>query len=83
MKVPFSRYLDSIADGLKLLVADLSEDHDYVSVLATDSTGFKIVVTRRMKQVSSQNITCERGVVVRVARNDHYSEYACFRRRFR
>ena len=76
MKVPFSRYLDSIADGLKLLVADLSEDHDYVSVLATDSTGFKIVVTRRMKQVSSQNITCERGVVVRVARNDHYSEYA-------
>ena len=40
MKVPFSKYLDSIADGLKLLIADLSEDHDYVSVLATDSTGF-------------------------------------------
>ena len=77
MKVPFSRYLDSIADGLRLLIADLSEDHDYVSVLATDSTGFSIVTSLHMKKVSSQNITSERGIVVRVARNDHYSEYAC------
>lgn len=77
MKVPFSKYLDSIADGLKLLIADLSEDHDYVSVLATDSLGFSIITSLHMKKVSSQNMTSERGIVVRVARHDHYSEYAC------
>ena len=77
MKVPFSKYLDSIADGLKLLIADLSEDHDYVSVLATDSTGFSIITSLHMKKVSTQNMTSERGIVVRVARHDNYSEYAC------
>lgn len=76
MKVPFSQYLDSIADGLKLMIADLCEDHAYVSVLATDSKGIAIVTSLHMRSVSTQNVTAERGIVVRVAKNSHYSEYS-------
>ena len=76
MKAPFSEYLNGIADGLKALIADLGKDHDYVSVLATDSRGFRIVTSTRIRNVATQNITTERGIVVRVSKNDHYSEYA-------
>ena len=40
MKAPFSTYLTRQADVLKKLIRLLSEDFDYVSVLATDSPGF-------------------------------------------
>lgn len=76
MKVPFSPYLDSIADGLKLMIADLSDVFEYVSVLATDSCGLTVVTSLHMRKVSRDTISCERGIVVRVARNAHYSEYA-------
>lgn len=76
MKAPFSEYLNGIADSLKLLIDDLGKDHSYVSVLATDSRGFRIITSTRIRNVATQNITTERGIVVRVSQNDHYSEYA-------
>ena len=39
MKAPFSPFLTAQADGLKRLIGLLKQDHDFVSVLATDSRG--------------------------------------------
>ena len=76
MKAPFSPYLQSIAPALKALVAELGRDYDYVSVLSTDSAGFRISISQRAKSVSNQSMTTERGSVVRVYKNGRYSEYA-------
>ena len=76
MKAPFSPYLQSIAPALKSLVAELGRDYDYVSVLSTDSAGFRISISQRAKSVSNQSMTTERGSVVRVYKNGRYSEYA-------
>lgn len=76
MKAPFSQYLNQIAPSLKKLIQMLRNDYDYVSVLATDSKGFKAMVSAHDKSVSSRTITTERGIVVRVHTNEHYSEYA-------
>ena len=42
MKAPFSPYLNRIAPCIKQLVASLSEEYDYVSILSTDSVGFTV-----------------------------------------
>jgi TldD protein len=76
MKAPFSPYLDRITPALRRLVDDLGRDHDYVSVLSTDSRGFSLAVSQRSKSVSNTNLTTERGTVVRVRRDGLYSEYA-------
>lgn len=76
MKAPFSAYLSSIAPAMKQLVDMLSEDFDYVSVLSTDSVGFRISISQQSKSVSNQNLTTERGNVVRVYKNGLYSEAA-------
>jgi len=76
MKAPFSAYLMSIKPGLQALIALLRQDYEYVSVLATDSKGLAVRISQRSKSVSSQTMTTERGVVVRVYRNGQYAEYA-------
>jgi len=76
MKAPFSPYLDRIAPAIRALVGELGRDYDYVSVLSTDSVGFRVAISRRSKSVSNTNMTTERGNVVRVYRGGLYSEYA-------
>ena len=76
MKAPFSSYLDSIVPALRVLVERLSEKYEYVSILATDSVGFRVVMSQHSKSVSGQNLTTERGNVIRVYRGGRYSEYA-------
>ena len=75
MKAPFSHYLNSIAPGLKELIKLLRQHYDYVSVLASDSTGFSLRVSQRNKAASDPNFT-ERGNVIRVYKDGLYSEYA-------
>ena len=76
MKAPFSQYLSDIAPALKELISILGSRYDYVSILSTDSAGFNISISQSSKSVSNQNMTTERGSVVRVCRNGLYSEAA-------
>ncbi len=76
MKAPFSPYLAGIKDGLRLIIAELDKKYDYVSVLATDSTGLSARISRHSRSVSDATMTTERGIVVRVAKDGLYSEYA-------
>ena len=76
MKATFSPYLKSIAPGIKELIKELADSYDYVSVLSTDSKGFAVTVSQRVKTISGNNLTTERGNVVRVYKDGHYSEYA-------
>ena len=76
MKAPFSPFLTAQADGLKHLIGLLKQDHDFVSVLATDSRGFAVRISQKAKNVSSETMTTERGYVVRVCREGRYSEAA-------
>ena len=76
MKAPFSNYLNSLAEPMKNLVKILRKDYDYVSILSTDSVGLQISVSPRNKSVSNDNLTTERGNVVRVYKNGLYAEYA-------
>ncbi|MBO4219540.1 MAG: TldD/PmbA family protein [Clostridia bacterium] len=76
MKTPFSPYLQSICPAVTDLVNRLSGRYDYVSILSTDSVGFRISISQKSKMVSNSNITTERGNVVRVCRNGLYCEYA-------
>ena len=76
MKAPFSTYLGGMAPGLKKLISILREKYDYVSVLATDSSGFEVSISQRSKGVKRETLTSERGTVVRVYRNGLYSETA-------
>ena len=76
MKAPFSPYLDSLAPGMKKLADILGRSFDYVSILSTDSVGFRVSISQRSKSVSGTNMTTERGNVVRVCRSGRYSEYA-------
>ena len=76
MKAPFSAYLQGIAPALKELAAELGRDYAYVSILSTDSVGFRISISQRSKSVSNQSMTTERGTVVRVMKDGRYSEAA-------
>ena len=76
MKAPFSQYLVSIKSAIKALIESLEKDYNYVSALATDSKGFAVRVSQTSKSVSSETMTTERGIVLRVCRNGLYSEYA-------
>ena len=76
MKAPFSPYLAGIKPGLQRLVDRLGEAYDYASVLATDSKGLAVRISRHQKSVSDRTMTTERGIVVRVLKDGLYSEYA-------
>ncbi|MBQ8075835.1 MAG: TldD/PmbA family protein [Oscillospiraceae bacterium] len=74
MKAPFSVYLSGIRSGAEELVRLLRKKYEYVSVLATDSCGFAVRISQRARSVSSETMTTERGLVVRVCRDGQYSE---------
>ncbi len=76
MKAPFSPYLLGIKNGIKDLVSILGERYGYVSVLATDSKGLAVMISQHAKNVLSETMTTERGIVVRVYKDGQYSEYA-------
>lgn len=76
MKALFSNYLNNISSALKQLVNILKKDYDYVSVLATDSKGLLLQISRHSKTVTNDTMTSERGNVVRVYKDGLYSEYA-------
>ena len=76
MKAPFSAYLSGIRSGVQDLIRLLRKKYDYVSVLATDSCGFAVRISQRSRSVSSETMTTERGLVVRVCRDGQYSEVA-------
>ncbi|MDC7292809.1 TldD/PmbA family protein [Butyrivibrio sp. DSM 10294] len=76
MKAEFSPYLKSIASGLKELIAELSKHFDYVSVLSTDSVGFSMAASQKVKSITGNTLMTERGNVVRVYKNGLYSEYS-------
>jgi TldD protein len=76
MKAPFSAWLTQQSGPLKELIAALSSHYDYVSVLATDSAGFRIMASQTNKVLERRTMTTERGMVVRVHRDGLYSEYA-------
>ena len=76
MKAPFSPYLAEIAPALRTLVDALSEEYGYVSILGTDSLGWRMQISQHSKSVSNQSMTTERGAVVRVWKDGRYSEAA-------
>ncbi|MCR5663729.1 MAG: TldD/PmbA family protein [Oscillospiraceae bacterium] len=76
MKAPFSEYLSAIKPGLRELIRLLRKEYEYVSILATDSKGLSVRISRHSRSVGSETMTTERGVVVRVYREGQYSEYA-------
>lgn len=76
MKAPFSKYLNEITPALKELLNILKADYDYVSILSTDSKGLSITISSHSKSVSDNTMTTERGNVIRVYKDNLYSEYA-------
>ena len=76
MKAPFSPFLNSLCSLDDELEDSGPRSFDYVSVLSTDSVGFRLSISQRSKSVSSTNMTTERGNVVRVYKDGQYSEYA-------
>ena len=76
MKAPFSSYLLSTKPALRELIALLRQDYDYVSALASDSRGLTVTISRRARSVTSETMTTERGVVLRLWKNGQYREYA-------
>ena len=76
MKAPFSPYLSARADEFKALVRALEARYDYVSLLATDSIGWRVSISQHQKAVAEETMTTERGCVARVYRDGLYSEAA-------
>ena len=76
MKAKFSTYLTEIAPGLKALIAELGKSYDYVSILATDTVGFRMRASQKVKSITGKTMAVERGNVVRVYKDGLYSEYA-------
>ncbi len=76
MKAPFSSYLDHILPSLKSIIEYLNHYYEYVSILSTDSIGFTIGISKKKKTLQNNNLTTERGTVIRVFKEGLYSEYA-------
>lgn len=76
MKAPFSSYLAGIEQPLQQLIDILSKEYEYVSALATDSPALAAVVRRGTQSVTTNSLTAERGIVIRVMNDGHYREYA-------
>ena len=76
MKTPFSDHLTREAPHMRALIDRLAVSFEYVSILSTDSVGFMLRVTPRVKRVDRKTMTTERGHVVRLYRDQCYYEYA-------
>ncbi len=76
MNAPFSSYLTSIAGCMKQVITLLKADYDYVSLLSTDSVGWRIQIGQHAKSVTNATMTTERGNVIRVCKDGLYAEFA-------
>ena len=61
---------------MKQVISLLGASFDYVSILSTDSVGWRIAIGQRSKAVTNSTMTTERGCVIRVCRDGLYGEYA-------
>ena len=75
MKVAMSPFLMSQTENLRRLVAELSKQFPYVSVLGIDSLGKQYVVQKVSIHVGESRWT-ERGFVLRVYHDSIYSEFS-------
>lgn len=75
MKVKFSSYLSEQKEILKRLVALLSQQYQYVSVLGCDTTGKGYAVTKSTISVND-SFWAERGFVLRAYNGTGYSEFS-------
>ncbi|MDD2717575.1 MAG: TldD/PmbA family protein [Candidatus Wallbacteria bacterium] len=73
MKVPFSDFLSSVKPVLLELVAELSRDFPYVSILGTDCSIKTYDVRKTRTSIQDSSLT-ERGFVIRACDNGRYSE---------
>ena len=69
MKTPFSSHLTQEAPLMRSLIDRLGEKFEYVSILSTDSVGFTLRVSPRVKRLTHETMTTERGHVVRLYRD--------------
>ena len=76
MRAAFSGYLTGIAPAMKRVVGILGERYEYVSILCTDSSGFRMSVGQRAVSVVNETMTTERGNVIRVMKDGCVAEYA-------
>jgi len=75
MKSKLSLFLSSTKPLIEQLVADLSTNYSYVSVLGTDTTGNQYSISRKNSSVNDSQ-WAERGFVLRVFNGINYSEYS-------
>ena len=57
---------------MKQVISLLGASFDYVSILSTDSVGWRIAIGQRSKAVTNSTMTTERGCVIRVCRDGLY-----------
>ena len=76
MNTPFSKHLTAEAPLMRQLIERLGKDFEYVSILSTDSVGFSLRITPRVKRLTRETMTTERGHVARMYREGCYFEYA-------
>ncbi len=75
MKAKLSEYLTNQKLKIKELVADLSKEFKYVSILGADTIGYTYGVSRTTSSVGDSSWS-ERGFVIRVYNGINYSEYS-------
>ncbi|MBR4235182.1 MAG: TldD/PmbA family protein [Clostridia bacterium] len=76
MKLKDSEYLSAQAALLTRLSDELSAAYPYASVLAQDSVGMRMSVSKRGISVSEDSVNTKRGFVVRVHNGKALAEYS-------
>ncbi|HBF37094.1 MAG TPA: TldD/PmbA family protein [Firmicutes bacterium] len=75
MKVTLSSFLTAQTDNLRRLVAELSRQFSYVSILGVDSLGKQYMVQKVSAHVGESRWT-ERGFVLRIYHDSIFSEFS-------
>lgn len=75
MKVEFSKHIKQKKTLLKKMIAELAQDFEYVSILATDVKGKRYEQDFSTSSISDLMVF-ERGYVARVYNGTSYSEYS-------
>lgn len=76
MKVDLSKFLEDKKYELKKIIAELSKDFKYVSILGVDSDSKTYSVSRSGVSVYEDALCNDRGFVLRVFNGYGYSEYS-------
>lgn len=75
MEKEFSSFLQNNHDNLKEIIKVLSKKFEYVSILATDCVGQKVIVSEKNISVKDSSWN-ERGFVLRVYKQGLFSEFS-------